>query len=1377
MTANVSKWEINRVGLVNFWYYDEEYFDFADGKLLLRGSNGSGKSVTMQSLIPVLLDGKTASNRLDSFGSRARKMEDYLLGEESVTKKNERIGYLFIEYKKKGQETYFTSGIGMQAKRGNGLQTWYFALTDNRRIKYNFSLFEDLGGDNLQPLTKRRLSNRIDSGGMVLSSQKEYQELVNQRIFGFATLEDFNNCIKLLIQLRSPKLSKEFTPTAIFEILTNALPTLKEEDLQPVSNTLEQIDSSRLKLEQLEREEQALNKLNAAYEMFYTDKLRNIAKKWIDNKTSTNKKQQELNGKRKEYTESLQEQALLEEEVQTIRVNLAIWREENEELSKHQVFQLISEEEKIKEAIVKGEKAIEKLEKQLKQKEGYILSITQKTEALEIKMGEYNRELVEFLNEMEDHAETAGYLAQHKIHLDSYNRSKDRPALSYWRKQNTVNSFHLQACIEKLKDLQRETNELKRIDGELGSTLEERDQHAKKILHWQQIFVDEREKIEGNLNEWKKALPFELNGIIFNEILHNLESIYEEFTRFDDIIKPLYKVINEEEQRLAREIIPIDSEIDFLKTKINNKELEQKAWQEKREPEPSRSEASSKFREYLHAQKKDIYPFYDCVDYRKEIPEEVKNKLEGALLESGIVDALVANEKLELDGDKQLIPSPLKDGKVTLADYLIPDCDGLKVDKKIIHGILQSIEVTSDDLDQNENWKINTDGTYLVSLMRGMASSEYQATFIGKASRERYRKEQIDKLTGEVITLTNQVNELQDKKQQLNQKKEMVKVALDDLPEDENMLMAFNEKSNEEKLRTDCNLKLERNQQLLTMAQKKVNSLKMGLNQFNQNNELVLDLLVFQGALKSMQDYEEAFLDWESKLRDFQTAETQRITDQEQLSIHEEEQLGIAMELEEIKLEFSIEKKKLASNQERQKLSEAQDILERMTLVKQNIRKSESREKNAQESIQQCRENLVITNHYVIGLEKKLKFAEPFTDLLEKTFLNEFKRYNQLLEINLLENAATDLLNNWDYNDSQLNQYEKKLDNEFHLLENTLLDYRPIIKKKSIMNEPDWLKNHTNEEALSLMENWRTINQQKILEVNSEGTWKNPKLLIDQLNLQIEKTRLMLRASDEELFEQIIFHSVGKIIRQLIQKAQKWIVEMNEILMGQDNSSGLTLSIKWLPISGSNEDELSTQELVKLLKKDTSILKEEDTELMKKHFRAKIKYAKELRDEGDNEESLYQVLQQVLDYRKWFEFELKYSRGNVAEAKLTNIKFNQFSGGEKAICMYLPLFTAIYSRYQDANKNAPYIITLDEAFAGIDNLNIAELFKATEQLGFNYIMNSQALYGEFSTVSSLNTYELIRPKNAPIVSTLQYHWDGYTKTVILPKEEIAYGKE
>ena len=52
-----SRWQMNRIGLLDFWYYDEEEFSFLDGRMLLRGSNGSGKSVTMQSFIPLILYG------------------------------------------------------------------------------------------------------------------------------------------------------------------------------------------------------------------------------------------------------------------------------------------------------------------------------------------------------------------------------------------------------------------------------------------------------------------------------------------------------------------------------------------------------------------------------------------------------------------------------------------------------------------------------------------------------------------------------------------------------------------------------------------------------------------------------------------------------------------------------------------------------------------------------------------------------------------------------------------------------------------------------------------------------------------------------------------------------------------------------------------------------------------------------------------------------------------------------------------------------------------------------------------------------------------------------------------------------------------------
>ena len=93
-----SRWQANKIGLINFWYYDEQEFPFVKGRMLLRGSNGSGKSVTMQSVVPLLLDGNMSPERLDPFGSRDRKMSSYLLEEDDG--REERTGYLYLELKR-----------------------------------------------------------------------------------------------------------------------------------------------------------------------------------------------------------------------------------------------------------------------------------------------------------------------------------------------------------------------------------------------------------------------------------------------------------------------------------------------------------------------------------------------------------------------------------------------------------------------------------------------------------------------------------------------------------------------------------------------------------------------------------------------------------------------------------------------------------------------------------------------------------------------------------------------------------------------------------------------------------------------------------------------------------------------------------------------------------------------------------------------------------------------------------------------------------------------------------------------------------------------------------------------------------------------------
>ena len=106
------------------------------------------------------------------------------------------------------------------------------------------------------------------------------------------------------------------------------------------------------------------------------------------------------------------------------------------------------------------------------------------------------------------------------------------------------------------------------------------------------------------------------------------------------------------------------------------------------------------------------------------------------------------------------------------------------------------------------------------------------------------------------------------------------------------------------------------------------------------------------------------------------------------------------------------------------------------------------------------------------------------------------------------------------------------------------------------------------------------------------------------------------------------------------------------------------------------------------------------------------------------------LVRDALDYRKWFTFQMSFYRNQEGKKPLTNAAFNRFSGGEKAMAMYVPLFAAVNAQYQKAeNRDHPRMIALDEAFAGVDDKNISSMFELVEKLEFDYIMKFPGTLG------------------------------------------------
>ena len=77
--ASPPRFKPTRAGIINLWDYFDEEFAFGDGRLALRGHNGSGKTKALEVLFPFVLDGGLDARRLDPFSGENRTMKANLL--------------------------------------------------------------------------------------------------------------------------------------------------------------------------------------------------------------------------------------------------------------------------------------------------------------------------------------------------------------------------------------------------------------------------------------------------------------------------------------------------------------------------------------------------------------------------------------------------------------------------------------------------------------------------------------------------------------------------------------------------------------------------------------------------------------------------------------------------------------------------------------------------------------------------------------------------------------------------------------------------------------------------------------------------------------------------------------------------------------------------------------------------------------------------------------------------------------------------------------------------------------------------------------------------------------------------------------------------
>lgn len=1373
-----NRWHANKLGLINFWYYDEQEFCFAKGRLLLRGSNGSGKSVTMQSAIPLLLDGNANPERLDPFGSRDRKMSGYLL--EEGDEREERTGYLYMEFKREKSESYFTIGMGIRARRGKPLDKWYFGILDGRRVGVDFSLYRS-GAEKLT-LTRKELENRLAEGGRVYDRQADYIEFVNQQLFGFATTDAYREMLDLLIQLRTPKLSRDFKPSVINDILGSALQGLSEEDLRPMTEAIENMDSLRLQLETKEVARKAVDHIARVFDRYNRSML--YAKACAADQAGKRLKAntQALSEEQTKLSEAESRLTALTDELAQLSSQKATMEKEREELGKSDAYQLKQEEQKLVGQLSGLQENHAKKEARIEKKQDDERACRAQLQQLDEKKATKRAEIGNCLEAMSVQAECMNYQAQSFLEDELTKGIDEAFSFKTYEAEFQKTKQGIQEGLVVQQRLAKGEEKLCEKRDELARQQDSADRAERKLREAEAALTEAE-------SSWKEALYIwhgenqELK--LPEEVLQGLcrfADSYDEGADYAQAKRPVDRALQDLGLQLKEELEARRRESRALSEEKANCEAELREWENEREPEPERSAAVLENRRRLAKRGIPYHAFYKTLEFAESLDDETRNRIEEAMLEMGLLDALVIEESyreevLRLDPgacDRYIFVR--KNAGKTLGKTAL---DALTLNDSV-NTVFLNMEMTDIlghiSMEGNAETVISADGTWRNGLLAGTISGEYHAGFIGTQARERNRAEKICVLKERIAELEEEIARLSEEAARFQNRIERLEEEYRGFPKEKTLKDALNVCEEVEKW---LDLQNKQKQKL----DQEVHALIQSLQEDRTEAAKIAERLYLRNSLEVFVQASQAAMEYQSGLRALALTHASYLDQVAALRQQQAQLDGIEADLEQLRYDQGILEKDIRDAENRRASIEKQLALTDYAAIQERLDtciewlahydetrgncenergRKETECRNTKEKIENLSAARILleaekTYAEVVYLEEyKLGYVFPLEEVVAEGKHAEEKK--TVMHIKSAQEAVAELRKSAE----DLESLKTKVQQVYFECNGYLVDYQI----SSFEQFAELWKKRPQETLLS------TPVQRLDYQARYRGSRIPFQKLSGILDEELESLRQLIKQTDRELFEDILSNTMSRKIRSRINSAQSWVENMNRQMECMNTSSGLKLRLRWRSKTAESESQLDTAELVELLRKDYRSMKEEEAARLSQHFRSKVEESRRIAEDSGGAASFYQVMQDALDYRKWFEFQLFCEKPGERQKELTNSVFGTFSGGEKAMSMYVPLFSAVTAKYRGARPDAPQIVSLDEAFAGVDNRNIRDMFRLMREFGFDFIINSQVLWGDADTLDALAIYELVRPNNAKFVTALSFLWNGNVRVLMEDAAEM-----
>ena len=1337
--------KVSKIGLLNFWNYDEEEYEFYDGKLLLRGSNGSGKSVTMQSFIPLILDGNKSPKRLDTFGGTAKHMDYYLLGDD----KDESTGYLYMEFYNKEDDKYLTIGMGLNAKKGKNIDFWGFALLDGTRINNDFQLYKVKDGFNKTPLTKIELKTKLNgSSNRFVDTQKDYKAMVNEILFGFSNIVSYDELINIILQIRSPKLSKEFKPIDLMNTLNDVLPPLSDEDLKPISETIESLNSTKEKLNSLSNKISELNNFVKVFNNYNETILYNKAKKYLnklDNHNELVRNKEELV---KSFEEKENRKLELEKRIEELNISYKKACIEKEQIDNSDI-KLKKERE------VKLASEISSLEKSINLDSDSLIRVDSKRKELLNSIDILKNDLLEINNKLTNEVGNIEHLCS-RIFFDELSKYLSLIVSGEFEDydfiKNLVSDYSKE--IERIRNILKEKNDLISKVNDLEIEFDLINSRYEELLAKYDSLLSLKEQTKDDfisefISSNNKHRELKLNDDEVKSFIDlikdfNLETYLVVKDKYVSVSRIVYNSILEEKSSLNNRLSVLNEELrnekNFLEELKNKKELElEESFLEK--------DVCS----VLNDRNVNYISFYKAIDFKDNFDKDIIDRLEANLLSSGLLSSKIISEsdvsKVQDINITYVLPGDKK--KDNLTKYLVVSEELENFSKDYVLSILESISVSDDSqIFVNSN-------SYSFDVLKGK-NNVYESKYIGFLNRKREQEKKISEKEKVILEIQGKIDVIRNLIGSCENRINILSEEEKDFPSNESITSVC-KKLDFNRLETDVVLKdkSKKEDEILSLNNK-IKELESTINKVKGYSKLPLNLASYDDAFGVISVINDSLVNVKVYLND--VSNKKKLLDSENSRLvdynvnYDEIIFRVNSSKEELKVKnLEIETiRKVTNSKEFKELSDKLDVIEEIIATFNDKNSTYSKELGI--IINEVAQNEVS----MLSLDDNIRKSEIILGIFKDILLEEINlNYVKDVNVNDVKGILKRLENNSERDKSiaTSNYY-----NGFNKYRQSLVDYNLV---DSIIFD--------DRSALIKMYEEKGIDINTLNDIFSEASrqditcmYLNKKVnlysLLDGLKSDYESNQMYLNDRDNYLFHDILLKSIGTKIKDKINSASKWVSDINEIMKEKQKNSNLSFYLSWSSKSPESLEEMDTKELVEIFKMDPDSVNPKLTDKLIKHFKSKI--AKREETMIDNGETYFDIIFSILDYRNWYQFKLFYKKDGKDRKELTNKAFSVFSGGERAKTMYIPLFASMSAKLWGARKDAPRLIALDEAFAGVDDKNIEEMFGILKSFDLDYILTSQALWCDYSEINDISICELIGDKVSNTIGVKRYRWNG-----------------